>query len=266
VRLATLAACLAAAVASAEPPKFDRTIGKEPKYAGKPAYCLLAFGAEGKGRVWLVQDGDTLYADANGNGDLTDPGDKFAGKKATSGDAAVHTFAVDTLTAGGKTHRGLFLQTLSLATLAGDARYGQFPDVAAAAKKTPTALSARFTIEVECDTLRGSGTDKRAVYAAAHFDHTGVLAWAAAAADAPVLHFDGPLEVAFYNGVPEWTGGKTEENYLVVGTRGSGPGTFAGLGYEAIPENVTAKLAVTFTPKDGSRPPVKELFELKERC
>ena len=45
-----------------------------------------------------------------------------------------------------------------------------------------------------------------------------------------------------------------------------GPGTFAALGYEAIPESVVAKLAITFTPKDASRPPVKELFELKERC
>jgi hypothetical protein len=81
-----------------------------------------------------------------------------------------------------------------------------------------------------------------------------------------VLHFDGPLEVAFYGGVPEWTGGKTEDNFLAVGTRGVGPGTFAYLGYEAIPETVHPKLAVTFTPKDASKPPVKELFELKERC
>src|SRR5262249_17986366 len=43
-------------------------------YRGKPAYCLLVFGLEAKTRVWLVLDGDTLYVDRNGNGDLTEEG------------------------------------------------------------------------------------------------------------------------------------------------------------------------------------------------
>lgn len=265
MRLATLAVLVAGTAAfAADPPKIDRAVGKEPRYAGTPAYCLLAFGAEAKDRVWLVQDGDTLYVDANGNGDLADPGDKFKGKKVTAGDATVYQFAVDKITVGGKTHGGLFLRTVSLATLAGDARYGQFPAVAAAAKKAPKALAAQVTVEVECEKYGGGG--KRAMFVADHVDHTGALVLADTPADAPVLHFDGPLEVAFYQGVPEWTGGKTEENFLAVGTRGVGPGTFALLGYEAIPEGIHPTLAVTFTPKDASKPPVKELFELKERC
>ena len=35
-------------------------------------YGLLMFGPEGKDRVWIVLDGDTLYVDRNGNGDLTE--------------------------------------------------------------------------------------------------------------------------------------------------------------------------------------------------
>src|SRR5262245_9954897 len=50
--------------------KLDRTIAKEPAYKNKPKYCLLVFGPEAKTRVWLVQDGDVLYVDRNGNGDL----------------------------------------------------------------------------------------------------------------------------------------------------------------------------------------------------
>ena len=30
---------------------------------------------EAQTRVWIVQDGDTLYVDRNGNGDLTEPGE-----------------------------------------------------------------------------------------------------------------------------------------------------------------------------------------------
>jgi hypothetical protein len=51
--------------------KIDRTIGKEPAYASKPKYCLVVFGPEAKTRVWLVLDGEILYADRNGDGDLT---------------------------------------------------------------------------------------------------------------------------------------------------------------------------------------------------
>src|SRR5262245_41726464 len=55
----------------AEPLTTDRSIGKEPKYVGKPRYALLLIG-KAQQRVWLAQDGDTLYADQNVNGDLTD--------------------------------------------------------------------------------------------------------------------------------------------------------------------------------------------------
>src|SRR5262249_50065817 len=54
--------------------KIDRTIAKEPAYKSRPKYCLLVFGPEAKTRVWLVLDGDRLYVDRNGNGDLTDDG------------------------------------------------------------------------------------------------------------------------------------------------------------------------------------------------
>jgi hypothetical protein len=81
-RLAALVsvAYLAAPVATTDLSKIDRTIVKEPVYKGKPAYCLLVFGPEAKTRAWLVLDGDLIYIDRNGNGDLTEPGEKVAWK------------------------------------------------------------------------------------------------------------------------------------------------------------------------------------------
>src|SRR4029077_17075723 len=59
--------------------KIDRRIAKEPVYQTKtPKYCLLVFGPEAKHRIWLVLDGDTLYVDRNGNGDLTEKSEKVA--------------------------------------------------------------------------------------------------------------------------------------------------------------------------------------------
>ncbi|MHC4398455.1 MAG: hypothetical protein ACYTG0_02110, partial [Planctomycetota bacterium] len=52
--------------------KTDRSIGKEPEYQSeKPEYSLLAFGPKAKTRVWVVRDGDIVYVDRNGDGDLT---------------------------------------------------------------------------------------------------------------------------------------------------------------------------------------------------
>jgi hypothetical protein len=59
--------------------KIARTIDKEPTSQGKPKYCLLVFGPEAKTRIWLVLDGNVLYVDRNGNGDLTEKGERFVG-------------------------------------------------------------------------------------------------------------------------------------------------------------------------------------------
>lgn len=56
---------------------IDRTIAREPAYqSSHPQYCLLVFGAKARDRVWLALDGDVLYIDRNGNGDLTEAGEK----------------------------------------------------------------------------------------------------------------------------------------------------------------------------------------------
>jgi hypothetical protein len=51
--------------------KIDRTIKKEPAYKGKPKYGLLVFGSEAKHKLWIVLDGTDLYVDKNGDGVLT---------------------------------------------------------------------------------------------------------------------------------------------------------------------------------------------------
>ncbi len=57
--------------------KVDRAIAKEPKYQDQPRYALLVFGPKADRRAWLVMDGeDVLYIDRNGNGDLTEEGER----------------------------------------------------------------------------------------------------------------------------------------------------------------------------------------------
>jgi hypothetical protein len=59
---------------------IPREIAVEPKYqSGDLAFCLLVFGQKAQTRVWLVQDGNRLYIDRNGNGDLTEEGEMVEG-------------------------------------------------------------------------------------------------------------------------------------------------------------------------------------------
>jgi hypothetical protein len=61
---------------SADLEKIDRTILREPKYTSRPCYALLVFGPKAEKRFWIAVDGDALYVDRNGNGDLTEPGER----------------------------------------------------------------------------------------------------------------------------------------------------------------------------------------------
>src|SRR5436309_7896290 len=63
---------------------IPRTIAHEPAYQGTPRYCLLVFGKDAATRIWLVQDGGTLYVDRQRNGDLTAPGNKITSNNPNS--------------------------------------------------------------------------------------------------------------------------------------------------------------------------------------
>jgi beta-lactamase regulating signal transducer with metallopeptidase domain len=69
---------------------IERKISKEPQYLGQPMYCLLMFGKNAEPR-WLVLDNVTepntngpgeniAYFDRDGDGDLTKPGNRIVGK------------------------------------------------------------------------------------------------------------------------------------------------------------------------------------------
>ncbi len=57
--------------------KIERKIAKEPAYQLQPKYLLLVYGKYAQTRVWLVLDGETLFVDSDGSGDLTANGKRF---------------------------------------------------------------------------------------------------------------------------------------------------------------------------------------------
>lgn len=246
--------------------KIDRTIRKEPAYRTKaPKYSLLAFGPEGKDRVWLVRDGNTLYVDRNGNGDLTELGEKVAAEKKPGRDLEEEggDFDIGDVTVGGRTHKALAISFLPLRQYA---NLG-WPGVKAALAKDPKALAASLRVDVEVPGLKGGGLGGRLSFSAGPRDLVGVLRFADTSADAPAVYLGGPLQVTFQGERPSLRVGRGSELVLVVGTPGFGPGTFAMLDYkDTIPATVKPVASVSLPPAKSGAPPLREKWVIQDRC
>jgi hypothetical protein len=265
--------------------KIDRTIGKEPAYLSKsPKYCLLVFGAKAETRVWLVLDlvaepweangaKNFLYVDRNGNGDLTEPGERVLCTMlerqgyVTSFSPKPHVTQVPQFKVGaiverdGKTrHTDL---TLEVGSYVQDYR--------------PCSLS----LKVNTREMQSAGGQ--------------LLRFADRPQDAPIIHFNGPLtlRVCMETGVlhvpisydvdspkrRRWYDehpptyeerklirGESCSLYAQLGTQGLGRGTFAALSAGAVPEDVHPEAEITYSTKDPKKPPIVARVTLKQRC
>jgi hypothetical protein len=240
---------------------IDRTIVREPAYRSRPKYCLLVFGPQARTRVWLVQDGDILYVDRNGNGDLTEPGEKVAAEKSDRGrDDQNYTFAAGELREGGKPHLNLSVLVSDLNRLK-----HALPEAEALLQRDAHAREYNVQLEVEMPPYQGLGTGGRLVQGA-HLDANGLLQFADRPQDAPVIHFGGPWTIGLYQQTTLWLD-RTNELGLVFGTPGLGPGTFAYVGYEGVvPDNLAPRAEIAFPPCTPGQPPVIAHYELKDRC
>ncbi len=243
---------VAVPAAAADLTAIERKIAKEPAYQSESVkYCLLVFGPEAMMRVWLAQDGGTLYIDRNGNGDLTEGDEKVAAKECdeTDPEAGVFLFEAGDIQDGKLTHRNLRLQ-VSTQHLT----------------EAPGTRAYYLRVEMAVPGLQGSAIGGRIYHHASAHDFHGILAFATTPAEAPVIHFGGPLQVTFASRSP-LTAGREQEVYVSVGTPGLGKGTTAFVEYEGvIPEEVHPQIKITYPPrKDGDRP-LSEIYELRHRC
>jgi hypothetical protein len=240
--------------------KIDRTIVREPKYTGKPQCCLVVFGRDIRDRVWLVRDGDVLYADKNGNGDLTEAGKRIVAEKDGSG----VVFQVGTIRLRGREHRNLIVRAWKLAG-AGET-FTSHPASGAILRKNPNVEMYNVSAEVAVPGLTGSGDDGR-LPVGARMDVNGPLLFGDNLRTAPVLHFGGPLHLQPENSVTKLYRGFPHDLMLTIGTPGLGQGTFASVGYEKlVPATAHVVVEAEFAPIKPGDPPVRQKYELKERC
>lgn len=239
--------------------KLDRKLTKEPTYQGQPRYALLAFGAEAKSRVWVVIDGDTLYVDRNGNGDLTEEGEKVARKNK---EGEYRQFEAGEIRDGALTHKELFV-TQSNGTkdmVGGEKEFARLK----AAGGEPLVYSVRLKAERAAEDKRK--LPKHIGYIV-NGDGTGWLAFARKPAEAPILHFNGPWTMEVQDNKQRFTAGHKTMLQIGVGSRGIGPGTFTWVLYpDTIPNDVYPVAETTFPAQKSGAKPITQKDTLKERC
>jgi hypothetical protein len=259
----TLSCCallFVAGSATADLANIDRTIAREPKYSGRTQYCLVVFGRQLEDRVWIVHDGDVVYVDKNGNGDLTAPGKRIVGEK----DGTGMVFDVGTIRLGGREHRNLTVRAWKLRE-AGET-FNTHPAALAALRKDRDVEMYNVSAEVEIPGLKGSGDDGR-VPVGARMDVNGPLLFGASPRTAAVLQLGGPLHLQPESAETKLFRTFPHDFMLVVGTPGIGPGTFATVGYEKlVPTSAYLVVEAEFAAEKSGSPPVKCRYELKERC
>jgi len=265
---------LVAATATAGPDLagIDRAIKKEPAYRTKsPRYCLLAFGPEAKTRVWLVLDGDHLYVDRDGDGDLTGDGERVAVPDFKPSDHLFHDAErevnLGSVQDGERTHTRLTFGQIRYRKTLGELPADQKDEAAEwqaqldkVRKQVPDGVADMVSVHV-------AGPDgKDPVLWFAWVDNGGHLRFADSPKAAPVVHFGGPLTILVNPGAKIAPDPGPDDHFTVhVGSAGVGPGSFAYSSYDRVPEGVFPVVEVEYPAAAGASP-VRERYELKQRC
>jgi len=234
--LPLLLACSSLAAAPLDLADIDRTIQQEPAYQEEPGYCLLVFGPCADTRVWLIQDGETLYVDCNANGDLTESAESF---------------------------RPINHRDLNGAGGYRDWKY-EVGDL------TPAPRKAKHT-GLKLTYFEKAGEPAAQVISVlvngAVLQYAG---WGPLIAprreDAPVIHFGGPVVCRTLRGGAVSLSKTSNELHLCFGTPGLGKRAFAFVGYEAVPEDVRPMVEIEWPAVDLGSPAVRTKVTLDQRC
>ncbi|MBK8977600.1 MAG: hypothetical protein IPM29_16945 [Planctomycetes bacterium] len=228
---------------------LDRSIVAEPDYAAEPRYALFVFGHAGEARMWAVLDKsdpaldhyDVLYFDRDADGDLTDDGERIAGRydegRAKAGMAV--TLRIGELAVPGT---DLVHTDFVICTVPKSGRRGVW-----------------FRLKWNGGTTVSGG------YGATGMDTT---AWATSPAAAPVLRPDpnGPLSFGTWGDdrIEMKIGGATHVN-VIAGNRGSGPDTLAVVDEDFI-DLLLDELRVTVIARRADGGEVRTISRITEHC
>lgn len=238
--LALSAPLLAAEVVDLNKP--DRRIAKEPEYvAEEPLYGLYVFGPEAKTRVWMVLDKsdadrdvfDVLYADLDGDGDLTDTSERFTAEDGTESSSR---FSLPDFT-----------------DPASDITHTKFSFEARRSPQPVFMLRLMWRGELKFDGGYPEVPDE------------GYMRFAASPEEAPIVWINGDGPFRFQRWYSDTLRiGRADDFKVFLGQRGSGKNSFGSFQSHALPKDEPVLATLIYEDKDGKER--RAQCELKERC
>jgi hypothetical protein len=245
--------------------KVEHRLAKEPIYQGKPGYLLLVFGPEARDKAWLVLDGEMIYVDRQGTGDLTAPECKVKGEADTYYE---RIFKAGDFKIGGMRYGDLQVLVTSVKRGIGEA-HREMPMFRKFLAEQPDGKLYTVAIDVPlekpfADLRDGSPIASRRHFAS-EYDASGILQFAAKPQDASIIHFGGRWTLS-PDGQQKLVRGRNEDIALRLGTPGSGPGTFAFIVYDGlIPGTAKPHLQIEYPSEQGDKSLVRDC-PIEDRC
>ena len=229
--------------------KVERRVTKEPAYVAAPRYAMFVFDLAGAHRVMAVVDKsakdapfyDVLYLDLDADGDLTEAGERFAGKRDPNyaGAGMEMSIRVPEIRVPGTAlvHKAFLLST--------------------SPKKDRTGFWFRMKWDGKYEMSGGYGS-------------TGIdtTTWSASVAEAKVFRPCplGPLHFATWGDpVLELKPGAAVHLNVIAGNLGSGPDTLAVVD-EFFLDLEKDELTVTVIAKNSKGEEVTETSRIKKHC
>ncbi|HEY1600088.1 MAG TPA: hypothetical protein VGG64_10825 [Pirellulales bacterium] len=219
--------------------RIERRIAKEPKYkSALPKYALIALGANANSKVWIVEDGKSLYIDKNANGDLTDDGPpvepthvRDLGAFESAASRWDFDYLLEEITpSNGSRHTDFCLRRWN---------YGGKED--------------SYGLSMNVDGLMP-------MYAG----WFGTF-WAESPAVVPIIHFGGALEPRMLRRKEFVIGAGLDRLSVAFINRDGGEGATARLSIDALPKALIPNLRIEW-PVAGSDSPLQISYPLKDRC
>ncbi len=255
--LSLIAAILFAGPAGAvDLQKIKRTLRKEPVYQSKnPLYCLLVFGPEANTQVWLVLDDDVLYLDRNGNGDLTDPGERIVPQKVLHrAEIQPDVEVMRTFQLSRPKPDPWETDAAPILSCGPDVTWF-YVNQLIPREDCPNRDWAKFWQDKPFDVAVNTATSQRARVRFAERPH-----------DAPILHFDGPRSLALSDKFGSFELRRGETSYLVVELTTPGLNAEVRLDHFQIPPEVHPVAEIEFAAGRTDGDPIRLRVELQERC
>ena len=243
---------LAGQVRAADLTTVDRSLPKEPSYeSASPQYGLLVFGPDATVRVWVVLDGNVLYVDRNGNGDLTDPGERLVPRKVWR-------------RPGGRPEAEA-MRDYELV--------GRTPDGGPILSCAPEVSWFHLIHIILRDDYRDRNRlrfwRERQFQVAVTTRHGGQRAevrFADDPHDAPVIPFDGTRRFALSRTLRQHIFRPGETSHLAVELHSKGLSATVRTDFGAIPDDVHPVAEIEFPPASDDAAPIRLSVQLTERC